>query len=1670
MPEDAKKTMQGVIRSSGSQMGALFEDVARVMDNRGPFKPAPPGAPFDFKNGIQGALKDNYNRMPSSFVDARTSYDRSNVGAAQGKIVRELAQEYMNSSSYKNATTKKKGLSPTDQAAADKRKAKQQARMAKGRKAAGFDNFAKGGAAPSDSVPALLTPGEFVFNAKAAKSIGHANLNRMNKKGVQGFARGGSVGERLGNARAGAASSLAAIDPIAQSAQNFVFLGASVAAVTSQLSGMEDATKRAVNETVGFASGVIGIGATLISSFSAMAASKSVEKAATDQNTTATLENTAATKTSSGVKKAEAGMGIVGKSLSALAIGITAAVTVFTFFSAKARANADGIAKSTNESLQKLKSGSDQNLNDIKAGYRKEAAARAEAAKFTLNPNKSGGALNLAGAGAGALAGGKAGAVVGSFFGPGIGTAIGGAIGAAIGGVGGAFGMKAFQNNEKAIKAETEARSRQTKAIDNSIDSIALLSQASRNASTIESQIAAAPGLSAQEVASRRLGSLDQLGDARGRARLNQATADAESIRQTVAAGAGKRVSQINDEDIKAADLDGTTFSNYTLLLEQASSAQQNLNERLKISATNLDALTRTLDGNKTFDELIAEGGQFAQSLKARQDAVRDAGLAERDAAARAVTAAEQNTKKQGQSAEDQAKSILALKEAKVNERRVIENTAKTYNDVEKSARGVVSALNEQTEALAKSKAAQSAVDAEVRNLSKTSEMLDASLLSVANQSKAVDRFVSVLENRTSKIEASRVDEIDDITAIGDINKFAKQVREVSAKGGAATAQIGETLIQNAATMKRGQDTLLGFSSRNLGETFDFEKLIKDATGLDRTSTPGGVGVFDAIIKNLKDLSEKGALTQQDVKAVFAPLAKVAQKQADVVGKLTDREQAGINLYQQKLDALDAVRAKELEIRKAQVDALQRSADLNIRAANLLAKSVDPNALGIDPAAIQQKLADQAAQMSLDDLDLGLQAGNTRQIARFRKQAQNNLLKLSQDESVTAKQRMSMERRFIRVIDVTGKELERLGDQSGKAGILMGEMEKNISAIEKERAAREQMTGVIEDFVIGGPEERGNLVSAANGIRQSFATGTLQMQTPDQRKATVGLLDRLGDVKLFGNITGKEIKKQLIFKDAIRLGLPPQLADAIANGTTAEEKLIQANKDLANQIQLLTMQMFMATMSMQANAGAGDAAAAIGAAKGGPIYKNNGGTIFKPRGTDTVPAMLTPGEFVIRKSSVDQIGAGNLAALNSGDAAVVRSKGGPIYRAGGGPVNYLNNGGQGKTTEELLMAQYGIKTQSKGGFNKYFKGLDMRIARAHKETSVGDMSQNIVRGMSMGDPTGLLDVGNVAISLGRIAAFGDTTGDLRRSMGMDAAFAATSVVGGRAIAAGVGAARSAKAAKAAKTQKAAAGAPLGGTPEEASRAAAAFRAEETTRQSGKFARDAPKRLFEQSKKNFKAGAEARINKQAVDSIGATKPAKAADEGFAYGAELPQGGAELEAIAAGKSVLEATAAGRSSASNIAKFRKTNKGFQQAKAAGARNRAITGAASSVAGSVGAGAGAVSSGVKNVVSKVGGKSGDFLADLFRKDLPPAQLSEEFLEFLTGGGGAIVYAKMGAALTGAILEEYQAAGGVITPDIKAAVDGATALRDRQAQQKGEREYLSTVDAALKKTKYKQK
>jgi hypothetical protein len=97
---------------------------------------------------------------------------------------------------------------------------------------------------------------------------------------------------------------------------------------------------------------------------------------------------------------------------------------------------------------------------------------------------------------------------------------------------------------------------------------------------------------------------------------------------------------------------------------------------------------------------------------------------------------------------------------------------------------------------------------------------------------------------------------------------------------------------------------------------------------------------------------------------------------------------------------------------------------------------------------------------------------------------------------------------------------------------------------------------------------------------------------------------------------------------------------------TTSVKFAELNKQIADlQAQL------------KANAGPVPAHAA-----GGFIYAAGG--LFVPKGTDTVPAMLTPGEFVVNRES---------AQANSGLLATINSAKGPVYRAEGGILDHWAN-------------------------------------------------------------------------------------------------------------------------------------------------------------------------------------------------------------------------------------------------------------------------------------------------------------------------------------------------------------------------------------------------------------
>ena len=105
--------------------------------------------------------------------------------------------------------------------------------------------FASGGVVPGsgnrDTVPAMLTPGEFVVSKKAAQSIGPANLDRMNKKGVQGFAKGGPVGrvQKFANGGDVRESALGGYDMV----KPFIALSAVLPAMQAGFEGLNGASQ-----------------------------------------------------------------------------------------------------------------------------------------------------------------------------------------------------------------------------------------------------------------------------------------------------------------------------------------------------------------------------------------------------------------------------------------------------------------------------------------------------------------------------------------------------------------------------------------------------------------------------------------------------------------------------------------------------------------------------------------------------------------------------------------------------------------------------------------------------------------------------------------------------------------------------------------------------------------------------------------------------------------------------------------------------------------------------------------------------------------------------------------------------------------------------------------------------------------------------------------------------------------------------------------------------------------------------------------------------------------------------------------------------------------------------------------------------------------------------------
>ena len=170
---------------------------------------------------------------------------------------------------------------------------------------------------------------------------------------------------------------------------------------------------------------------------------------------------------------------------------------------------------------------------------------------------------------------------------------------------------------------------------------------------------------------------------------------------------------------------------------------------------------------------------------------------------------------------------------------------------------------------------------------------------------------------------------------------------------------------------------------------------------------------------------------------------------------------------------------------------------------------------------------------------------------------------------------------------------------------------------------------------------------------------------------------------------------------------------------------------------------------------------------GGMIYASTGKLInFEPRGTDTVPAMLTPGEFVVNRAATQQH-LPLLQAINSGSAKAL-SKGGVVYLAGGGHAKEDNkddghhddhghddhHGGAphksslyAQTTGNIAIPVIAAASASNTAFNVSRKGISVTVDKTVKS---GLNRQTLQKGVKGG--AGRL-VGNAVDNLASLGGY-----------------------------------------------------------------------------------------------------------------------------------------------------------------------------------------------------------------------------------------------------------------------------------------------------------------------------
>ena len=483
----------------------------------------------------------------------------------------------------------------------------------------------------------------------------------------------------------------------------------------------------------------------------------------------------------------------------------------------------------------------------------------------------------------------------------------------------------------------------------------------------------------------------------------------------------------------------------------------------------------------------------------------------------------------------------------------------------------------------------------------------------------------------------------------------------------------------------------------------------------DASTDPENIknALLGPLLEDVKDVEAKKRLEDAFAKVDFGDEGVLAKIQAGDISSILEETldpvaqavtEEAIALANQRAEAenkLIAATQNRLKAEQEYIAAQKQAIDTQLEAGKLFeefggAKQTSEDVLGARTA--QANLSLGAAGVG------GLGAGNAADIRRALSDTQNKFIK-QQDASNFGTLGMAR--------GATDADGNVIGPAfAGAAGVDEDKRQQLQDANKALVDFTKQRIGLIQEELKIAQQKN----AAEKSALDSLLAGDIEGYLEQQQAAAAGAALRTGDASLasaFGagalgaglktlegqGLSGKEMERA----SSLALGgvgiSDPRAAQVMA-GTTAEEEALKAEgRELAQVLgegaqmgaDIKDMQVKAANvvieaqkiemdsiLNKEANASDGAIGDPIMKARGGMIYANRG--MFVPRGTDTVPAMLTPGEFVVNRAAVQR--GNNLAllmAMNGGvgassmGGAMGMSRGGVVYMADGGLLGKLKD-------------------------------------------------------------------------------------------------------------------------------------------------------------------------------------------------------------------------------------------------------------------------------------------------------------------------------------------------------------------------------------------------------------